>query len=181
MPLLDAIKQGNRRRRRGGRSGGDRRSDRGRVKTYDCLVSHAVWLARARVNIEGADFSTVERTCAAAPEHSELISGFIDTPVAVNTFRNGKSRPAGVRCGNEFWCGPRAETRKMRWVVPRGDDLQHAKAVLAISHEGISTGRDHSDFYVVHIVELAFGGEQLIEPWRVRLFNVNNGETLLPS
>src|SRR5207245_9683669 len=79
-----------------------------------------------------------------------------------------------------FWSGARAEAGEMGGVVPGRNDLQDAQAVFAVGDEGESAGGDHADFHVVHVVELAFGREQLLKLWRLGLLNVDDGESLLP-
>src|SRR5258708_24424178 len=82
--------------------------------------------------------------------------------------------------GDELGSGARAEAGEMGRVVPRGEHLENAEAVLAVGDQGEGTGGDHANFYVIDVVELAFGGENLIEFWRIRFFNVDDGEPLLP-
>src|SRR5712692_3326101 len=132
------------------------------------------------MDVQAAHFSAIERTRAPAPEDSELIAGFVDCTVAVNAFRNGKSRAARAGRGYEFRCGTRAKAGKMRRIVPRRKNLQHAEAVLAVRDEGKSARGHHSNFYVIDVVELAIGSEELIEFRRVGFFDVNDGESLLP-
>ena len=55
---------------------------------------------------------------------------------------------------------------------------EHAQAVLAIGDEGKSAGGHHADFDVVHVVELAVGGENLIEFGGVGFFDIDDGEAL---
>ncbi len=58
--------------------------------------------------------------------------------------------------------------------------MENAEAVLAVRDEGEGTGGDHANFYVIDVVELAFGGEDLIELGCFRFFNVDDDEALLP-
>lgn len=80
--------------------------------------------------------------------------------------------------GDEFRSGARAEAGKMRKVVPRRQDLQNAEAVLAVGDEGEGAGGDHANFYIVDVVELAFGAEELIEFGSIRFFNIDDREAL---
>jgi hypothetical protein len=50
------------------------------------IICHGVSVARAGMNVESAHLGAVERACAAAAKDSELVSGFINRPVAVNAF-----------------------------------------------------------------------------------------------
>src|SRR5260370_32808885 len=67
----------------------------------------------------------------------------------------------------------------MNRVVPRRQDLKNAEAVLAVGDEGEGAGGDHANFYIVDVVEVAFGGENLIEFGRIRFFNIDDREALL--
>src|SRR4029077_18091681 len=133
-----------------------------------------------RVNVQAAHFGAIEGTGAAAPEDRQLVAGLVDGAVAVDTLRDGEGRAAGASSGDELRSRARAEAGKMRGVVPRGKNLQDAQPVLAVGNEGKSAGGDHSDLHVVHVIELAFGGKKLVEFRRIRLFDVNDGEPLLP-
>src|SRR6266850_1219878 len=66
----------------------------------------------------------------------------------------------------------------MRRVIPRRQNLQNAKAVLAVSDESKRAGGDHSDFHVVDVVELAFRRKKFIELRRLRLFDINDRKAL---
>src|SRR5215469_4600610 len=65
-------------------------------------------------------------------------------------------------------------------IVPRGEDLKNAQAVLAIGDQGEGAASDHSDFDVVDVVELASGGEELIELGRCGRFHIDDSDALLP-
>src|SRR5216683_2854693 len=82
--------------------------------------------------------------------------------------------------GDEFGGGARAEAGEVRGVVPRRKYLENAEAVPAVGDESEGAGGDHTNFYVVDVVELAFGGEELVKLWHVGFFYVNDGEALLP-
>ena len=59
---------------------------------------------------EGLRFGAVEGSSTAAAEDRELVAGLIDGTVAVDTLRNGQSRPPGARRCDKFWRGTRAES-----------------------------------------------------------------------
>lgn len=40
--------------------------------------------------------------------------------------------------------------------------MQNAKAIFPVCDEGVGAAGDHADFYVVDVIELAIGGEELI-------------------
>src|SRR5947207_11624058 len=67
----------------------------------------------------------------------------------------------------------------MSRVVPRRQDLKNAEAVLAVGDEGEGAGGDHANFHIVDVVELALGGENLIEFGRIRFFDIDDREALL--
>src|SRR5712691_5965700 len=145
---------------------------------FDGLIGNRVEMTVAKV--QGLGLGSIEGTSAAAAKDGKLVAGFVYGPVAVDAFRNGQCWPASVHRSDEFWSGARAEAGEMAGVVPGRNDLQDAEAVLAVGDEGESAGGDHADFHVVHVVELAFGREQLLELWRLGLLNVEDGESLLP-
>src|SRR6266446_3890639 len=130
-----------------------------------------------RVNVEAAHFGAIEGTGAAAPKNRHLVAGLVDGAVAVDTLRDGEGRAAGANSGDELRIRARAEAGKMRGVVPRGKNLQDAQAVLPVSDKGEGAGSDHAD---LHVIELAFGSEELVEFRRIRFFDVNDGEALFP-
>ena len=134
----------------------------------------------AATEIERMGLRAVERAGTATAEDGQLVTGLVDGAVAVDALRNGEGRAAGASRGDEFGTRTRAETGKMRGVVPRGKNLQDAQAVLAVGNEGKGAGGDHADLHVVNVIELAFGGEELVEFRRVRFFDVNDAEALLP-
>src|SRR5580704_6186941 len=68
----------------------------------------------------------------------------------------------------------------MRGVIPRRENLQDSHSVLPVGNKSERAGRDHADLDVLHIVELAFSAKELIEFWRIRFFDVNNRNALLP-
>src|ERR1700732_4820937 len=67
----------------------------------------------------------------------------------------------------------------MRGVVRGRQDLEDAKAVLPVGDEGEGAGGYHSYFYVIYIVELAIGGEELVHLRGGGIFDVNDGHALL--
>src|SRR5215468_10651693 len=83
------------------------------------FVGNRVWLVCVPMKIQSAHFRCIERACTAAAEDGELIAGFVDGTIAVDSLRNGKGR-ASRFCGcDEFRRGARAEAGKMRRIVPR--------------------------------------------------------------
>src|SRR6266567_4141478 len=80
-------------------------------------IHHRVELAPAQV--EGLGLRAVEGPCTSAPEDSELVAGFVDGAVSVDTLGNGQRGATRAGGGDEFGCRTRAEARKMRRVVPR--------------------------------------------------------------
>src|SRR6266404_5484370 len=133
-------------------------------------IGNAVELAAAE--IKGVGLSAVERAGTSAAEDGELVAGLVDGTITIDALRNGESRTAGMRGGDKFGSGARAKAGEMGRVVPRGEDLENAEAVLAVG--------DEADFYIVDVIELAFSGENLIERGRVGLFDINDRESLLP-
>ena len=81
--------------------------------------------------------------------------------------------------GDEFGGGTRAEAGEMRRVVPGRENLQDPQTVFAVGHESEGAGGDHTNLDVVDVVELALGGEDLIELGCLRSFHVDDGESLL--
>ena len=151
-----------------------------RARRLSGIVVDGIERSVARMKIETLHFRAIERAGATAAKDGKLVAGFIDRAVAIDSFRNGECRAASARRGNKLWRRAWAETGEMRRVIPRGNDLQDAQAVLAVGDESISTPGNHADFDVVHVVELAVGGENLIEFGSVRFFHVDDGEALLP-
>ena len=66
----------------------------------------------------------------------------------------------------------------MRGIVPRRNDLEDAKAVVAVGDERESAAGDHSNFYVVHFVHGVVRIEDLVETRRFGVFDVENGEAV---
>src|SRR5260370_23450771 len=122
------------------------------------------------MDVEAGDFSANERGGAAAAEDGELVGGLVDRTVAVDPFRNGDGGAASMGGSDELGSGARAEAGEMGRVVPRGEHLENAEAVLAVRDEGEGTGGDHANFYVIDVVELAFGGAELIRRGGFRFF-----------
>ena len=163
-----------------GDSGGEEREKEGEVglRVGGRGIGNAVELAAAE--IKGVGLSAVERAGTSAAEDGELVAGLVDGTITIDALRNGESRTAGMRGGDKFGSGARAKAGEMGRVVPRGEDLENAEAVLAVGDEGECAGGDHADFYIVDVIELAFSGENLIERGRVGLFDINDRESLLP-
>src|SRR5256885_14015260 len=69
----------------------------------------------------------------------------------------------------------------MRGVVPGRNNLQNAKAIVAIGDERESAARDHSNFYVVHFVHGVVRVEDLIELRGFGIFDVENGEAVFSA
>src|SRR6266705_4736746 len=111
--------------------------------------------------IQGLRFVVIQRPRAAAAKDRELIPAFVHRAVAIDSLRNGQSGPTRAVRGDQLRCRPGAEAGKMSAIVPGRDDLQNAEAVLAIGDESERARGYHADLYVVHIAELALGGEHL--------------------
>src|SRR5260370_38306097 len=133
------------------------------------------------MDIQAAHFAGVEWPGAAAAEYGELVAGLIDGAISIDALRNGEGGAASMGGGDELGSGARAEAGEMGRVVPRGEHLENAEAVFAVGDEGEGTGGNHADFYIVDVVELAFGGEDFIELGCFRFFNGNDREPLRPS
>ena len=131
------------------------------------------------MDIQAAHFAAVEWPGAAAAEYGELVAGLIDGAISIDALRNGEGGAASMGGGDELGSGARAEAGEMGRVVPRGEHLENAEAVLAVGDEGEGTGGNHADFYIIDVVELAFGGKALIEFGSIRFFNVDDREALL--
>src|SRR5262249_39405599 len=114
---------------------------------------------RRGMQIQATRLGGIERAGAAASKNRGLVAGFVAGAIPVDALGKGESRAAGASSGDQFWRGPRAEPGIVGGVVPRGDDLQDAEAILSIRDEGEGARRDHADFDVVHVVELAVRGE----------------------
>src|SRR5579859_560565 len=69
----------------------------------------------------------------------------------------------------------------MSGIVPRGNNLQDAQAVVPVGNERESAAGDHSDFYVVYFVHGAVGVEDLIEARSFGIFDVENGEAVFAA
>src|SRR5260370_753227 len=149
-----------------GDSGGEEREKEGEVglRVGGRGIGNAVELAAAE--IKGVGLSAVERAGTSAAEDGELVAGLVDGTVTIDALRNGESGTAGMRGGDKFGSGARAKAGEMGRVVPRGEALENAEAVLAVGDEGECAGGDHADFYIVDVIELAFSGENLIEVGR---------------
>src|SRR5215472_3935113 len=136
------------------------------------FVAYCVDLTVAEVNRLG--LGPIERACATPAKNGELIAGFIDGAVALDTFGDGQRRASQMRRGDQLWRWARAEAGEMRGVVPGGNDFEDAQAIFAVSDESKNARRDHSNFHVVYVVELAFGIKHLVEFGSVRPFHVDN-------
>ena len=90
------------------------------------FVRDSVRFSAARMDIQSAAFLAVQRPGAATAKNGNLIAGFVDGAIAIESFRNGESRPASASGGNEFWSWARAEAGKMAGIVPRRNNLQGA-------------------------------------------------------
>src|SRR5882762_2102028 len=66
----------------------------------------------------------------------------------------------------------------MRGIIPRRNNLQNAQAVAAIGDKRESSGVHHADFYVVHVVQLMVGVEELIEFRSFRIFDVDDAQAV---
>src|SRR5260370_24236581 len=126
------------------------------------MVSWGVRVAGSGVNIQAGRFAGVGWPGAAPAEYGELVAGLIDGAMSIDALRNGKGGAASMGGGDELGSRARAEAGEMGRVVPRAEHLENAEAVLAVGDEGEGTGGNHADFYIVDVVELAFGGEDLI-------------------
>src|SRR5437762_10248595 len=69
----------------------------------------------------------------------------------------------------------------MRGVVPGRNNLQDAKAVVAVGDERESAAGNHSNFYVVHFVHGIVRVEDLIEPRGLWIFDVENSEAVFSA
>src|SRR5260370_41155841 len=132
------------------------------------------------MDIQAAHFAGVEWPGAAAAEYGELVAGLIDGAISIDALRNGEGGAASMGGGDELGSGARAEAGEMGRVVPRGEHLENAEAVFAVGDEGEGAGGNHADFYIVDVVELAFGGEDFIGLGCFRFFHVDDAEALLP-
>src|SRR5260370_23510960 len=110
------------------------------------------------MNVEREHFGAVERPCAAAAEDGELVAGLVNGAIPVDALRNRQRGSTRAGSGDEFRRGTRAEAGKMRGIVPGRENLQNAQTILAVRDKRECAGGDHADFYVVDVVELAFGG-----------------------
>jgi len=149
----------------------------GGVGLLDDFVGDGVEVAVAEV--EALRFGVIEGTSTAAAKDGELVAGFIDGPVAIYAFRDGKGWTFGACGGDELESGARTESGEVRGVVPWRKNLQDTKAVFAVGDEGEGGGGDHADFHVVDIVELTIGGEKLFKFGCGGIFHIDESESLL--
>src|SRR5579862_5102088 len=123
------------------------------------------------MDVECAHLFTIQWTRPAAAEDCELVARFVDRTVAVDALGDGEGRAAHVGCRDEFWRWTRAETGEVRGIIPRRENLQDAQAVFSVRDKSEHAGRDHSDFDVIHIIELTARREELIQLWCGGLFH----------
>src|SRR5438876_10063851 len=128
------------------------------------------------MEVQCAHFGGVERTSAAAAEDGQLIAGFIDGAIAIYAFRNSESGPTCARGGDQFRNWARRETGEVSGVVPRRNNLQDTKTIVAIGDEREGAAGDHSDFDVVHFMHGVVRVEDLVEPRGFGIFDVENSE-----
>ena len=83
-----------------------------------------------------------------------------------------------VSRGNQLRHRARAEAGEMSGIVPRRDNLQNAQTIVAVSDKRKRATRDHADFHVVHVIQLAASVEHLIQLWRLWVFHVHDGNSL---
>lgn len=136
------------------------------------FVGYGVELTVAQVNRPG--LSSIERARATAAKNGELIAGFIHGAVAVDSFGDGQRWASRSRRCDQLWRWARAEAGEMRGVVPGGNDFEDAQAIFAVSDKSKHARRDHSNFHVVHVVELASSIKHLVELGSVRFLHVDD-------
>src|ERR1700674_600931 len=105
------------------------------------------------MHIQAAAFLAVQRAGAAAAEDGNLIAGFVDGAIAVDSFGDGESWTPGAGGGDELWSWAWAKAGEMAGIVPRGNNLQHPETVLAVGGEGKRAAGNHADLDVIQIVD----------------------------
>ena len=127
---------------------------------------------------KGSHFVELKGAGTASAEDHGLATRFVDHAVAIEASRDGEDGFLGGVSGDELGGGSGAEAAGAFHRI-RGDQLDDAEAVMAVGDEGIHGGGDRSDLDGVGIVELAVGGEVLIEAWAFGVLDIDDGEAVL--
>src|SRR4030081_1884308 len=81
--------------------------------------------------IEALGLFPVEWPRATAVEHRQLVAALIDRTVAIDTFRDGESRPLSTIRSDQLWSRTRAEAEIIR-VIVRREKLHNAHPIPAV-------------------------------------------------
>ena len=84
-----------------------------------------------------------------------------------------------MKAGDQLRCRPRTKAVELRIVVGR-EELDDFHSVLTVGNECELAGADHPDLQIMHIVELAIGGEHLIEFGVLRAFDIDDAHAFIP-
>jgi len=125
------------------------------------------------MNVERAHFRHGSAAGATAAENRELIAGFIDRAVAIDAFETAKRGAVRVSRGDEFRRGRGLKPEKCAGSSQGDRICSTRRPFLPSATKANAPGGNHADFDVVDVVELAFGGEELIELGCVRFFSTS--------
>src|SRR5215470_1470776 len=103
-------------------------------RTAKVLILRGLWhvfsvlngVELAAAEVERLRFVMGKRPGAAAAKNGNLIAGLVHGAVPVDSLRNRKSGTLGLGGGDQFRCRARAETGKVRGIIPGRNDLQDA-------------------------------------------------------
>ena len=119
----------------------------------------------------------MKRPRAAPAKDNGLTAGFIHYAIALESARDADCFAFGVMSRDQFWGRPRTESLCAGNCVRR-NQLHDTQSIFSISHERKLRSTDAADLHRPRVAERATGIEHLIDEWSLRIFHIDNRESL---